>query len=281
MGSDSDLAWFSRHRLRLVTGFRLDVPRGQVPYHRHVHIELVWHRRGRGFTALPDGNGYAFSAGDCTVYPAGVDHGQDNDEAGEDVCLHLALPVAPPRILQCAHQARPDSAWGEELIALTTLVESPAQGSRLHRLALDLRASALLLRLLTMDPSGRTAQDPGHAAKAARFLAKHLHEQVSSDTVARHLGIGPDRLRHLFSAVHGCGMARYVIRLRVQKAQELLSGDSTDLTAVAQACGFATSRYLCTQFRNEVGCTPGEWRRRAAAAAPAMPARVSGTPARK
>lgn len=267
------LAWFASHRLGLVTGFINPVPAGRCRFHSHVHLELVFHRSGQGTSRVASGADLPFAPGQATLYPPGVLHDQRNEVGGDDICLHLDAGPRPPPLLARAHVATVPAPLVHELPALAT---APAERSAADQLALDLRATAAVLALLAgAGDAAWTAYGGGHAGLAARYLAEHLATVGRMAEVARHVSISEDRLRHVFTATYGIGLVEYLTRLRIGKAKELLQGTELGLNELARACGFATARYLCTIFRQRLGCAPGEWRRRSRLNAAARPRRTS------
>lgn len=82
------------------------------------------------------------------------------------------------------------------------------------------------------------------AAAAARLSASQFHTRF-----AQEVGYSPGDWR---------------TRQRVREAKRLLRGGDASVTDVAMRCGFATSQYFATVFKNMVGLTPREYRARAA-----------------
>ncbi|RKG61345.1 AraC family transcriptional regulator [Corallococcus exercitus] len=64
-----------------------------------------------------------------------------------------------------------------------------------------------------------------------------------------------------FSAVHGEPVRRMQRRLRVRHALAWVLDTAAPLARVAAECGFASQTHLSTQFRRELGLTPGAVRR--------------------
>lgn len=255
------LSWFARHRLGLVAGFTHQIDPGRCRFHRHDHIELVWHRRGRGTSRVASGAELAFAPGQATLYPPRTLHDQANSEAGEDVCLHLDSGSSPPAVLNEAHVVTVAPQVAQEIAALAA---APPQRSAAEQVALDLRSTAVVLALLAgADGAAAPAHGSGHAGLAARYLAEHFATVGRMEEVARYVGLSEDRLRHVFIAEHGVGLLEYLTQIRLDQACTLLRRTDLPLAAIAQSCGFATARYLCSLFSARFGCPPGEWRRRA------------------
>jgi AraC-like DNA-binding protein len=63
-----------------------------------------------------------------------------------------------------------------------------------------------------------------------------------------------------FRAATGLRPHDYVVRRRIEKAQELLRDGSIPLAQVALGVGFQTQAHFTTVFRDQVHETPGRWR---------------------
>jgi AraC family transcriptional regulator len=87
--------------------------------------------------------------------------------------------------------------------------------------------------------------------------------------LTKHLGYSRTRIFHLFTAEVGMAPHNYLIRLRLEKATELLRDTSLSITEVALATGFASGQHLSRVFRRYRGETPSQCRASAAGGASA------------
>lgn len=93
-----------------------------------------------------------------------------------------------------------------------------------------------------------------------------IDEQVYSEgfriaTVADGVGCHPKYLSKLFKEKTGIGFFRYVERLRMRRACELLADAKMTSKEVAYACGWEPN-YFSKRFALIVGQTPTEYRQR-------------------
>jgi AraC family transcriptional regulator len=93
------------------------------------------------------------------------------------------------------------------------------------------------------------------------YIAAHLHATIRTMDRAKVAQMGHSRLKRAFKKSFGCTPHQYVIRMRVERAQNLLmiSGDS--LAQIATECGFAGQSHLSHLFYQILGERPGAWRR--------------------
>ena len=79
--------------------------------------------------------------------------------------------------------------------------------------------------------------------------------------MARACGLGRSRFALLFKAVSGDSPIQYLNRVRVTRARSLLCSSNATITEIAFACGFSSSQYFSTVFRQFYGEAPREVRR--------------------
>jgi len=68
-------------------------------------------------------------------------------------------------------------------------------------------------------------------------------------------------LMRVFRKATGQTPIEYLLRLRIQKAMELLRNSSLSITEIALEVGFNDSNYFTRQFRRVLGETPRSFRR--------------------
>lgn len=252
----------SERRVRFLCGFRQPVP-GYCPMHAHAGLEIVYHPRGAGRTSILGGVGVEFAQGDVVVYPPALQHDQSMRQPGEDFCVQLEMRAPVPQVLAgFLHIREVEDPWAVgELHALTREHAGPGDA---ERLALDLRASALLAHLVAAHRSGsrrgRTRAD-ALAEEAHRRIKERYHDIDSVDDVARSLGVGPDHLRHVFKSRWGMSPVRWLGDVRIERAKDLLAHSAMPIKDIARSCAFRDEHYFRAAFRKATGQPPGRFRK--------------------
>jgi AraC-like DNA-binding protein len=232
-----------------------------VPFHRHVGIELVLVTAGTCSITV-DGEELDGPRGTVFVLPAAVEHNQDNH--GRPVRTTYLVFAAPqltfastPRALDLAGDER-CAAWIEDLCQLfhgPGAAPESVMAGLLH---------AVLERLNELDHRRGSAQAlPAPLARAVRYLERRQLEDVEIGAVARHAGVSESHLRALFRSRFACGPLKYQLRLRLQLAAKLLRNSYLGVAEVGAACGFDDANYFARIFRAHHGLPPTRWRRRA------------------
>jgi AraC-like DNA-binding protein len=263
--STSLARYFARNPARFVTGYRHSPQSPACGFHSHEHVEIVSHARGSGTAELADGTRIPFRARSAAVYPPRLVHNQLADSPAEDCCLYLALEGSPPAELRQSQHLEPidDSVLHDEIVRLTAL---PSRLDALQQLTVNYRATAVLLQLLGQVSS---ALEPAparenHAQRAKLYIDAHFATLAGMDEVARQIEVSTSYLRHAFREAFGFSLIDYLSEIRIERAKDLLEHSTLPQKAIADLCGFGSERYLSTRFRLAVGCTPGEFRARAA-----------------
>jgi AraC-like DNA-binding protein len=247
--------------LRFVCAWSMEPTQRPCPLHDHPVIELVYHPSGQGVTTLSDGTAISFVEESVVLYGAQIAHDQKYNRPGADVCLHVQASKAVAALLPRATHFPPmsDPYVGEEFWSLS---RTPAQTDAALATVLDLRATALLLRLLIAADQGEATDDlqAGYIRRANHYLRDHFASVPDMATVAEHVGVSEDYLRHLYKEREGRTLNQTLNRIRIERAKELLRHSRLPLKDIAAQCGYQSDRYFCTRFAAGVGLTPGEFR---------------------
>ena len=86
-------------------------------------------------------------------------------------------------------------------------------------------------------------------------------EDLSGGMVAKAVGLSPSWLSAKFKEEVGMGITEYLNNIRIQKARELLQDSDAMIYEISEQCGFASSQYFSTMFKQLTGKTPNEFRR--------------------
>lgn len=99
-------------------------------------------------------------------------------------------------------------------------------------------------------------------ARAVQLLRERHHHDLDLDALAGEVGMSRRRLEDHFHARLGRSMAEELQRQRLATACRLLADTTLKLREVAARSGLGSDAYLARVFRQEHGCTPGDWRKR-------------------
>lgn len=94
-------------------------------------------------------------------------------------------------------------------------------------------------------------------------LEKNYRHDWTLAEIARTAHMSKSGLMTTFREATGHTPIDYLIRIRLQKAAELLTGSSMTVSEIATECGFIDSNYFSRQFRKKYNLNPREFRKNA------------------
>lgn len=92
------------------------------------------------------------------------------------------------------------------------------------------------------------------------YVEKHYREKIYLDDIAEKMGISPTYLSRLFSKEKGTTLQEYIIKVRVQRAANLLTYSDSPISKIGDYVGFPSQSYFGRIFKQHTGLTPKEYR---------------------
>ena len=195
-----------------------------------------------------------------------------NDVRGREIlnaCRRLHLPV--PDAVAVIGVDRDE--------VLCELAHIPLSSVILNSQRIGFEAAALLDRMMAgeiapretvlIEPTGVATRrstdffsvaDP-NLSKALGFIREHAYERISIDAVAAHAGVSRSVLQRRFRAIFHETVHDAIMRLRLNRACELLRLTDMSQMEVSEKSGFKHCEYMGAVFRARVGKTPAQYRR--------------------
>jgi len=129
--------------------------------------------------------------------------------------------------------------------------------------ALSRAVAVRLLRDFAELPAQRPAEPapPIAVLRAVELMRKRLTEALTLEELAGVSGVSPFHFARQFKLATGHPPHDYLIRLRVDRAQELMRDHARTwtLAAIANESGFADQSHMARHFKRVLGVTPGEF----------------------
>lgn len=94
------------------------------------------------------------------------------------------------------------------------------------------------------------------------YLQQHFDSDVSIDSLAERVGMGPRNFIRRFKAATGRVPGAYIQMLRVSAAKEMLEHGTSSIQAVSSKIGYEDIGFFRNLFKRHTGMTPGEYRTR-------------------
>ena len=247
-----------------------------LPEHRHFKVvELAYVETGHQPYDI-DGQHFTLLGGEGTVIPPDTPHSSDGHPSypGKRMWLQLQLPKKPKSSWLGLSPAEAEpllkmlqgsthlfcSKWPTDfpkrINDLFTLFDRPA--SPVRTAALRTSLLAILFELLDLTLTTPSSANQKRIRKATDWAEKELANTITLEQLADIAGLSLSNFKRVFKEIAGITPHAYILRRRIDRAQELLRSGEGSVTEIAFACGFSSSQYFATAFKRITGMTPND-----------------------
>ena len=94
------------------------------------------------------------------------------------------------------------------------------------------------------------------------YVYHHLHQKITTETLAEHAKLNPNYLSSLFKKETGQTISQYITEQRMIAARNMLLYSDTSIAEISFILSFNTQSYFTKVFRQTYGFTPKEYRKR-------------------
>ena len=99
--------------------------------------------------------------------------------------------------------------------------------------------------------------------RVKNYMEEHLQDKLSLDELAHETDYSRAHFLRMFRAATGKTPHQYLTERRIERAKSmLLEAKKISLIDVAAQCGFSSQSHLTRVFRERVGVTPSEFKRK-------------------
>jgi AraC-like DNA-binding protein len=96
--------------------------------------------------------------------------------------------------------------------------------------------------------------------RVVEYVEDHLSAKIALSDLASIAGLSPMHFASQFRTATGLRPHEFLLRRRIQRAEELLRNSRMPIVEIAMTVGFQTQAHLTTVFKRFTGCPPGRWR---------------------
>lgn len=128
---------------------------------------------------------------------------------------------------------------------------------------------AILTRQFTQGETGPAGHQAGRNARSLQkwrlkrvleYIDQNLAEKISLQDLATVAGLSRMHFAAQFRAAAGLRPHEFLLKRRIERAEELLKQGDISLVEVALTVGFQTQAHFTTVFKRFAGDTPYQWR---------------------
>ncbi len=139
------------------------------------------------------------------------------------------------------------------------LMQIGAQKEHRERFLIDLYAQKLVYHLLHSKQTGSMmmTQTINPMKRAIDFMEKHVHEPILVSSVAKTVNMSESSFSHAFKKQMGTTPQKYMHKIKLSRAVELLSRKS--VTDTAYELGYENPSHFIRLFKEAYGITPKQY----------------------
>ena len=222
------------------------------------------HNSKRNFNALSfrfradtvfqtEGASYFLQDHFLSFVPAGLDYSRFA-KYDELIVVHFEVTDCDAGEIECFLPREPE-AFGKLFTRLLTCWEEKSVGYQY-------KCSAIFNEILALcyaENYKPTATDSKIQRSVSFMLAHYRDCNLTIGEIAAKSFVSQVYFRRLFKKEYGVSPQKYIIRLRMQYAKELISAGYYSLKEIAFLCGYTDYKYFSCEFRKYAGVSPSEY----------------------
>ncbi len=114
----------------------------------------------------------------------------------------------------------------------------------------------------TRESTDITAVNHSELAKALAFIRHNACLGITSNHVAKELGVSLSSLKRLFANECRFTINECIIRAKIDRAKQLLRESDSSIEQITSKVGYSHAHYFAAAFRREIGMSPSEYRKK-------------------
>ncbi len=99
-----------------------------------------------------------------------------------------------------------------------------------------------------------------HIRKCIDYIYDHLHESITTNTLAEYVGLNPSYLSKLFSKETGLSIKEFITKSKITTAENMLKNSDFSYLEISLSLGFSSQSAFISVFKKHTGMTPKEYR---------------------
>lgn len=131
-----------------------------------------------------------------------------------------------------------------------------------HTMAIQLEL--FLLELLQNDTAMKTLQHPEKSEdyrQIVRVFNEHCGEDLNVSQIAALCNLSVSSLKKIFQRFSDKGIIKYFTHVKIRKAISWLD-EGVSIAEISDRLAFSSQNYFHVVFKREIGCSPGNYRKR-------------------
>lgn len=208
------------------------------------------------------------SWGPCVIYAHIFDSAFLSGTLSSSLYQKYIYPIAKSHVLQL-QPIRPENRHQNLMLeALRTMVELARNEAFGYEFRLQTQLSQFWCRLLTLadlkeQEASRSDSDIQRIKRMLRYIHENYARQITLKEIADAAAISERECSRCFQRCFRETAITYLNKYRVRVAAGMLLKGQDSIRSISRQCGFCSDSYFGRQFRQMLGCTPKEYRKKA------------------
>lgn len=101
-----------------------------------------------------------------------------------------------------------------------------------------------------------------YVTRAIEYFEKNLTKKISVEDISTEVNMSVSGIIQHFKTSTGMTPIKYLISMRIKRAEELLCGTKMTLAQIASECGYENAFYLSKAFKKVKGVSPKAYRQK-------------------
>lgn len=152
------------------------------------------------------------------------------------------------------------------LKTMNTFAFEYSKGMKNSQITLDAQATIIthwvIRSILGETLDVRSISSNYTVGRVQQYIERHYGENITVATLAKLCFVSESTLNRLFKQELGLTPFEYLIETRVTKARLMLMRKDISVTDISLRCGFNSNSHFATCFKNLIGMSPSDYRKK-------------------
>lgn len=258
-------------------------------FHSHLGIELLFIHDGRG-TMIVNNRSYEIKPGMLCIFQPYQLHHLTLDYSN-DQCFERSMAIFEPSLYDsyfekwpvlhaffkhicqgnlpfpCLYDVDDQQILIHQFKSFQERIPNIDESNRSEEVSLFLVNLFHLIHPLWIEREGNSAFLPvkrknHQVEKILSWIEKNYHTPYRLDDLAASLHLSSYHLAHLFKEAAGVSISQYIAARRIHQSVQLLTTTNKPILVIAEEIGLMNVSYFCKLFKDYMGVTPLQYRKR-------------------
>lgn len=242
--------------------------------HIHEHYEILYVPKGNRTLIMEKKNEFTLTPNTIAFIPPYVRHQTKGSLPYTRFLVNVTSPIIEEirnlsslNLLECFEASHPLIEFsGEDLKIITNILKQMSDLNDHDDIYSNFLFTLLLGQLLTLALRNNNKQDIKSDTNShifleiINYLEKNFGEDITLNTLSNKFYINKYDISRKFTQQVGISFSKYLSRIRVNNAKNLLESTNMNITQIATLSGFQSSSNFARVFKSIIGMTPTDYR---------------------